>query len=364
MSVDKIVAELSKDFGSKVFKASEAPPVKVISTGVTSLDVATGIGGYPRGTLVEVFGRESSGKTALLLYTMAEVHKNKGFTALVNLESGITKEGWLNWAVSIAPPYFDPERLVIINPEPGTEALRAFSKMIASGAFDVIGYDSIGAMSTDKELMVGESKQAYGQSALVTQLIKQAAKFAWEKQCVPIMLNQIRDDQVGNYTMEKAPGGHAKDHFATLRIHLKTSPADFKRSMGTGATIKMDGEDIVAGFRVNSTIIKNKVGAPRRRAGWNYWNYPSPHGVLGIDTFQNTVDVALQRGAIEKRGGWYYHDEFPDGKLNGGPAVTNFLRENEPVMQDIRQVLVLDAYRNDGDVMQDDAREVLADTVS
>ena len=338
--------------------------MKVISSGITSLDVATGVGGFPRGTLVEIFGRESAGKTALLLYTMAEVHKNKGFTALVNLESGITKEGWLNWAVSIAPPYFDPERLVIINPTPGTEALRAFSKMIASGAFDVIGYDSIGAMSTDKELKVGEAKQAYGQSALVTQLIKQAARFAYDTQCVPIMLNQIRDEAAGNYVLEKAPGGHAKDHFATLRIHLKTSTADFKRTMGTGALINMDGEEIVAGFRVNSTIVKNKVGAPRRKAGWNYWNYKSPHGVLGIDTFQNTVDVALQRGALEKRGSWFVHEAFPDGKLQGQPAVSAFLRDNPAVMDELRQKLVLDAFNGDGDMMEEEPREVLADTVS
>lgn len=362
MSFDNIRTELEKDFGGRVFKASEAPPVKVISTGVTTLDVATGIGGFPRGTLVEVFGRESSGKTALMLYTMAEAHKNNGFTGLVNLESGITKEGWLDWAVSIAPPYFDPERVLIVNPNPGTEAILAFSKMIASGAFDVIGYDSIGAMSTDKELKVGEAKQAYGQSALVTQLIKQAAHFAYEKQCVPIMLNQIRDDAAGQYVIEKAPGGRAKDHFATLRVHLKSSPADFKKTMGTGATVKVDGEDIVAGFRVNATIVKNKVGAPRRKAGWNYWNYRSPAGVMGIDTFQATVDSALQSGLFEKAGAWYRHASFPDGKLNGGVKVTEFLRENPNVMEDVRRELVMKAYNERGNVMEAD-RETLADAV-
>lgn len=242
MSIDNILKELQKDYGTRVFKASEAPPVRVISSGVPTLDVATGVGGWPRGTLVEIFGRESSGKTALLLYTMAEAHKNNGFTALINLESGITAEGWLRWAVEIAPPHFDPERVLIANTHPGTESIIAFSKMIASGAFDVIGYDSIGAMSTDKELQVGQAKQAYGQSAMVTQLIKQAAYYAQDKECVPIMLNQIRDDAAGNYVIEKAPGGHAKDHFATLRVHLKTSQAEFKKS--PGAIIKdRGGED-------------------------------------------------------------------------------------------------------------------------
>lgn len=359
MSVDSIIKELEKDFGTRIFKASEAPPVKVISTGVATLDVATGVGGLPRGTLTEVFGRESSGKTALLLSVMAEAHKNQGFTALVNLESGITKEGWLDWAVSIAPPYFDPERVVIINSHPGTESISAFSKLIASGAFDVIGYDSIGAMSTDKELQVGQSKQAYGQSALVTQLIKQAAWYAYEKQCVPIMLNQIRDDAAGNYVIEKAPGGHAKDHFATLRIHLKTSnSAEVRKSMGS---VKIGDEDVVRGFRVNARIVKNKVGSPRRAAGWNYWNYQSPDGVLGIDRFQALVDAALQGNAFERAGAWYRHPSFPDGKLNGGVAVTNFLRENPDVMEEVRRDLIMQAYKEKGNIMEE--RETLADVV-
>jgi recombination protein RecA len=358
--IDKIAAELSKDFGAKVFKASEAPPVKVISTGITSLDVATGIGGFPRGTLVEVYGRESAGKTALALYTMAEVHRNKGFTALVNLESNITQEGWLNWAEAITPSYFDPARLLIINPSPGSEALIAFSKLIASGAFDLIAYDSIGAMSTDKELRVGEAKQAYGQSALVTQLIKQAALYAYDKQCVAMVLNQIRDDAAGTYILEKAPGGHAKDHFATLRIHLKTSSAGITAvDIGDGAYHKERPY-----FRVNAKIKKNKVGAPRRAAGWNYWDYRSPDGVLGIDTFQDTVDVALRRGMFERRGAWFYSDVFPDGKLNGGVAVSNFLRANPDVMTDVRKELVMKAYNNEGNVMDEEAREVLTDAVT
>lgn len=355
MSVDKIVAELSKDFGDRVFKASEAPPVKVIPTGITSLDVATGIGGWPRGTLAEIYGRESSGKTALALYTMAEVHKRQGFTALINLESNITQEGWLDWATAIAPSYFEPERLVIVNSAPGTESLKAFGKLIGSGAFDVIAYDSIGAMSTDKELEIGQAKQAFGQSALVTQLIKQAAYYAYDKQCVALLLNQIRDDTAGTYILEKAPGGHAKDHFATLRVHLKTSNKDSVKQ-------KVDGEEIQVSFRVNAQIVKNKVGAPRRKAGWNYWNFPSPDGVVGIDTFQDTVDVALQRSLLERRGAWYYHPSFPDGQLQGGLAVTSFLRENPDVMDEIRRQLVIQAFNNEGNIMEAE-REVLTDAV-
>jgi recombination protein RecA len=353
--MDKIIEDLRKDLGDRVFKASEAPPVQVISTGITSLDVATGVGGWPRGVLVEVYGRESVGKTAMALHTMAGVHKNGGFSALVNLESNITKEGWLDWAVKIAPEGFDPERTLIVNADPGSESITVFSKLIASGGFDVVVYDSIGAMSTDKELKIGESKQAYGQSAQVTQLIKQAAKYAYEKQCVAFLINQVRDDAAGRYVIEKAPGGHAKDHFATLRVHLKPSWRD-------APVGDVDGEKEKLGFRVNAIIEKNKVGSPRRKAGWNYWDYPSPNGVIGIDTFQDTVDVALRMGTLERRGAWFYNDNFPNGKLNGGVAVTNFLRESPDFMEEVRKQMVINAFHSNGNIMED-TREVLADAV-
>jgi recombination protein RecA len=358
--IEKILADLQKDLGDRAFLASEAPNVKIISSGIMSLDIATGVGGWPRGTLVEIFGRESSGKTAMTLHTMAQVHKNNGFTALINLESGITKEGWLDWATSIAPPGFDPKRLVIVNANPGTEALTMFGKMIASGGFDVIVYDSIGAMSTDKELEVGEKKQSYGQSALVTQLIKQAAHFAYTKQCVPIMLNQIRDQAAGTFVLEKAPGGHAKDHFATLRVHLKTTNKGFKR-------IKMpyadtDDPDEYPGFRVGARLIKNKVGAPRRSASWNYWNYQSPDGVLGIDIFQDAVDCALRYGAVRKTGSWFQSDDFPDGKLHGGDKVVDFFRAHPELFEKIRRDLVMQAFNKQGNIMEEE-RETLVDDI-
>jgi recombination protein RecA len=187
-------------------------------------------------------------------------------------------------------------------------------------------------------------------------LIKQAAKYAYDTQCVPILINQIRDDAAGQYVIEKAPGGHAKDHFATLRIHLKSSNKDAPKG-------KIDGEDTQLGFRVNAKIVKNKVGAPRRVAGWNYWNFPSPDGVLGIDTFQDTVDVALRMGIFERAGAWYRHELFPDGKLNGGVAVTSFLRNHPDVMEQLKRDLVIKAYHKEGNVMEEE-REVLADVVA
>ena len=351
---EKAIADARGNFGERSFLASEAPPVKVISTGIATLDVATGVGGWPRGTLVEVYGRESVGKTAMALHTIAEVHKAKGFACLINLESNITQEGWLQWATSIAPLGFDPERLQIINAEPGTEALAAFGKMIASGAFDVIVYDSLGAMSTDKELQPGEAKQAYGQSALVTQLVKQAAKFAYDQECVALLLNQIRDATAGNYVIEKAPGGHAKDHFASLRVNLKPSYTGWTRSVDMG-----EGEKDYPGFRVVARLQKNKVGAPKRRAGWNYWNVPSPEGIVGIDAFGAFVDVALQKSAFKKAGNWYYHESFPDGKLNGGVAVTSFLRGRPDIVEEIRRDLVMQEFKTAGNVMEE--REVLVD---
>lgn len=321
--------------------------MKVIPTGITSLDIATGVGGWPRGVVVEIFGRESAGKTALALYSMAEVHRMGGYTCLVNLESNITKEGWLNWAESITPDYFDPDRLQVYNVDAGKEAVEVFGKAIASNAFDLIVYDSIGAMSTDAELIPGNKKQAYGQSAAVTQLVKQSAKYAQERECVPIFLNHIRDQEAGNFTLEKAPGGHAKDHFATLRVHLKTT--DFKMAKG-----KVDGEEIKLNFRVTARMVKNKVGAPHRVAGWNYWNYPSPEGVVGIDHFQDYMDMVLRTNQLAKDGSWYKHELFPDGKLQGGPAAIEFFKKNPEAAEELRRKMVMDSYNAIGNIMEEE----------
>jgi hypothetical protein len=104
------------------------------------------------------------------------------------------------------------------------------------------------------------------------------------------------------------------------------------------------------------------VGSPRRKAGWNFWNYPSPEGVIGIDAFGSTIDTALQKGLFQKSGNWYVHPEFPGGKLNGGAQVKSFLRENPDLAEAIRRDLVMREFNKVGNIME--AKETLADVAS
>jgi recombination protein RecA len=254
------------------------------------------------------------------------------------------------------------DKVLIEDADLGQESVDLFGKLIASNAFDVVVFDSIGAMGTDKELEVGNAKQAYGQSSMVTQMIKQAARYARKTDCVPILLNQIRDQQAGTFTLEKAPGGHAKDHFATLRLHLKPNKGDFK-----GKLIDVDNFKVDAGYRVRAQLVKSKVGSPRRSAGWNFWNYETPENEYGFDRVQDIIDTSLQSGAIRKSGAWLYHDDFPDGKLQGKPALKEFILKEPKVIETLRRDMVTKAYNTIGNVMDDgadtDAFDVIKDPV-
>lgn len=257
------------------------------------------------------------------------------------------------------------DRVLVQDADLGQESVDLFGRLIESNAFDVVVFDSVGAMGTDKELIVGNAKQAYGQSAMVTQMVKQAARFARKSECVPIILNQIRDQQAGTFTLEKAPGGHAKDHFATLRVHLKPNKQDFK-----GELIKVDNFKVDAGYRVRAQLVKSKVGSPRRSAGWNFWNYATADHEYGFDRVQDILDTALQTGVISQGGAWFKHPDFPGGKLQGKDAVRDYIVANPDKTEELRRNMILAAYNTVGNIMEEtnngvvhDAFDVVADPV-
>lgn len=324
--------------------------MEVVSTGVAGLDYITGVGGIPRGTIVEIFGRESVGKTSLSYYVMREhqraLSKPDRGVAFVNLEGNFSA----GWAKQIAG--IELESLIVAAPSPGSEAVEITSKMVNSGGIDLIVFDSIGAMVGDKEIQPGEKKQAGGQSALVTHMIDQVLVPAYQNKCTVVFLNQVRDVFSAMYPMEESPGGHAAKHAAAMRFHLKPGRDKIE---GT-----VDGEKVQIMGRVTCKMKKNKVGAPNRMTAWNFWNYPSPDGIVGIDTTQDIIDVAMRSNLIKRAGAWYQHEEFPDGKIMGAKGVTEFLRENGEALEQIRRETVTHGIVSNN---QQDAsvREVLTD---
>lgn len=327
--VDNLLDKLKKDFGpDKVYRSNEAPDVEIISTGSVSLDFATGVGGIPKGTIVEIFGRESVGKTGLAYAMIAQVQKQGGVPVFINLEGNYDAD----WAARSAG--VKPEDLVVIAPAPGSEAVTALAKVVNSGAADLVVFDSVGAMVGDNEQIPGEKKQAGGQSALVTHMVKMIAVPASANGTTVVFLNQIRAVFSSMYPMEESPGGMAVKHMAALRIHLKPGKEKYEGIV--------HGEKMQIGFRVNALVKKNKVGAPRQVAGWNFWNYPNPQGVVGIDNHQEIIDLAMRLNIITRAGAYFTHEVFEEDKngkrqIQGAANVADFLLNNPEAQEKVRK---------------------------
>lgn len=341
------LTDLKKKFGDDKFVTlSEAPKVKVVSTGSVSLDFAVGVGGLPLGRVVEVFGAESVGKTALSYYMIGQHLRAFPDKAayFINIEGGFD---W-KWAKALAPNIDD--RLVVASPSPGEESVHMAAHMVASGKASIVVYDSVGAMLTEKESQPGEKQQAGGQSRLVTHMAKLTTTPAERTETTFVILNQLRDTfAVQNAFATHSPGGRALRHQAAIRILLKRANQQFKA--------KVNGEEIEVGFRCSAIVKKNKAGAPNEVAGWNFYNRPlifnggtsvtlDPNGTLGIDTKQEIIDLGLNTGVIEQRsGGYYHHSTFPEdnkgeNRIRSRDSVVEFLLANPDVQEVIRQDLM------------------------
>jgi len=321
---DKLLAQLKKDLGDdKAYAASEVPDVKVISTGSVTLDFATGIGGFARGTLNEVFGPESIGKTTLSYYMIAEAQKCGLYGAFVNLEGRFSAA----WANKVAGVNLD--ELLVVSPDPGSEAVETTAKIVNSGGIGIVIFDSIGAMVGDREQEPGEKKQAGGQSALVTQMVKMLLVPAARNLTTVVFLNQVRDVFGAAVPMVESPGGHALKHAASIRVQLKPTRDKIYDTIA--------GEKKEVGYRVAAFVKKNKLAAPKQVANYQFVHDQVDGLTLGIDRSGEVIDLALRLAIIERAGAMYRHDTFPDGQIKGKDATIEFIRSDEQVFNKIRR---------------------------
>jgi recombination protein RecA len=333
---EKLLAQLKKDLGDeKAYAASEVPNVEVISTGSIGLDFATGIGGFARGSLNEVFGPEGIGKTTLSYYMIAEAQKKGLYAAFLNLEGRFSAQ----WAKKVANVNLD--NLLVAAPDPGSEAVETAAKIVNSGGVGVLVFDSIGAMVGDKESIPGEKKQVGGQSALVTQMVSMLLIPAARNGTTVIFLNQVRDVFGAAVPMVESPGGHALKHSASIRVQLKPTRDKILEVV--------NGEKKEVGYRVAAFIKKNKLAAPKQVANWQFVTDEVPGLPLGIDRVGEVIDLALRLNVVERGGAMYRHETFPDGSIKGKDAVIEFIRENENVYEQIRQeVMALAGKQKEG----------------
>jgi len=320
---------MQKKHGPDVFHAADkTPPYDVCSTGSYALDFATGVGGFPRGFLVEVFSKESVGKTSLSYYSIAEAQRMGTYCAFINLEGRFDED----WARQLG---VDIGKLHVANPGHGQNAADILYECVDSGVIRHIVFDSVGAMLGEEELD-GKDRVA-GQAKLVTGMVKRVLAKAWRNRCTVVFLNQARADMHSMIPGQvESPGGYAIRHACSMRILLK-------RHEGYKGVV--DGAKKEIGFRTTATLRKNKAGAsPKRVASWDFYTDAVDGHEVGIDHTEEIMSVCANPGVniIERAGAYYHHPSFPadkkgEHKIQSRESVVEFLRANPESVTAIRE---------------------------
>jgi len=310
MTLDKI----DKDFGKgSVMKLGEkqGQDIAVVSTGSLGLDVALGVGGFPRGRIIEIYGPESSGKTTIAIHTIAEAQKQGGICAIIDAEHAFDASYARRLGV-------DVDNLLISQPDYGEQALEIAERLILSGALDVVVIDSVAALVPKSELEgeMGDSKMGL-QARLMSQAMRKLTATIARTKCTCIFINQLREKigvMFGN--PETTTGGNALKFYSSVRLDI--------RRIGQ---IK-DG-DTATGNRTRVKVVKNKVAPPFRQV-----EFDIVFGE-GISKVGEIIDMGVDMGILNKSGSWY---SYGDNKIGQGrDAVKNFLKDNPEFSVEIEE---------------------------
>ena len=313
-ALEAAMGQIEKQFGKgSVMKLGEfkAMEVEAIPTGALSLDIALGIGGVPRGRIIEVFGPESSGKTTLALHVIAEAQKAGGEAAFIDAEHALDPVYAKKLGVDI-------DNLIVSQPDTGEQALEITEALVRSGALDVIVVDSVAALVPKAEIDgdMGDSHMGL-QARLMSQALRKLAGAINKSKTVLIFINQLREKigiMFGN--PETTTGGRALKFYASVRMDIRKIE-----------NIKQDGE--VKGNRVRVKVIKNKVAPPFREA-----EFDIVYG-QGISKEGNILDMAVNLDIVEKAGSWFSYNGERIGQ--GRENVKRYLHENPEMLEDIEE---------------------------
>ncbi|MBZ1356655.1 MAG: recombinase RecA [Candidatus Nealsonbacteria bacterium] len=317
LGLKESIEEIKQRFGEgAIMKMRDvrAVDVDVIPTGAVSLDAALGVGGIPRGRVIEIFGPESSGKTTLALHILAEAQKMGGVGAFIDAENALDPDYAKKIGVNI-------DELLISQPDSGEQALQIVEALVRSEEVDVIVIDSVAALAPKAEIAgeVGDFQIGL-QARLMSSALRKLSGIIFKTKTSVIFLNQTRMKigvMFGN--PETTSGGLALKFYSSVRIDLRRI-----------AQIKQ-GEEIV-GNRAKAKIVKNKVAAPFRVAEFDiYYNE-------GISYFGDILNIGVKEGVIKKAGSWYQYGDIKLGQGTDGAKV--FLKENPKVTQEIRDIFM------------------------
>ena len=311
-ALDMALAQIERQFGEgAVMKMSDRGQMKVeaVSSGNLAIDVALGIGGLPRGRVVEIYGPEASGKSTLAMHVVAEAQRTGGICAYVDAEHAMDPDYAKNIGV-------DVDELLISQPDTGEQALEITDMLIRSGAIDVVVIDSVAALTPRAEIEGEMGDTHVGlQARLMSQALRKLTANLSKTKTIVIFINQLRE-KIGVMfgSPETTPGGRALKFYSSIRIDIRRIEA-----------IKSDGE--VTGSRTRIKVVKNKVAPPFRQAEFDIM-----YG-KGISREGSLIDVGVEQGIVKKSGAWYTYEGEQLGQ--GRENAKQFLTANPEIMVEI-----------------------------
>ncbi len=316
-AVELAIGQIEKQFGKgAIMRLGEAGPARgidAIPSGALSLDVALGVGGYPRGRVVEIFGPESSGKTTLALHAVAEAQKKGGIAAFIDAEHALDVGYARRLGVNV-------DDLLVSQPDTGEQALEITELLVRSNAVDVGVVDSVAALVPRAEIEgeMGDSHVGL-QARLMSQALRKLTATISKTRTLVIFINQIRMKigvMFGN--PETTTGGNALKFYSSVRLDVRRVGA-------------IKDADQVVGNRTRVTVVKNKVAPPFRRAEFDILYNE------GVSRTGDLLDLAVDQGVVDKRGAWYTYGETRIGQ--GRENVRRFLKENPDILAEIERAV-------------------------
>ncbi len=312
-ALDAAIGKIQKDYGQgaimKLGDSLSQMNIEAIPTGSLSLDIALGVGGIPKGRIIEIYGPESSGKTTVALHMVAQAQKMGGIAGFVDAEHALDPQYAKNLGVDI-------DNLYISQPDNGEQALEIAETMVRSGAMDIVIVDSVAALVPKAEIdgEMGDSHVGL-QARLMSQALRKLAGAINKSKCIVVFINQLRE-KVGIMfgSPETTTGGRALKFYASVRLDVRRIE-----------TLKQSGEFI--GNRTRIKVVKNKVAPPFKEAEFDIM-----YG-KGISREGDILDLAANEDIVIKSGGWYSYNDARLG--NGRENVKNYLREHPELMNEI-----------------------------
>lgn len=307
--------KLDKAYGKgTVMKMSDQAVVDVeaIPSGSLGLDIALGVGGYPRGRVIEIYGPESSGKTTLTLHAIAEAQKAGGIAAFIDAEHAFDRFYAEKLGVDI-------DNLIISQPDNGEQALEIADNLIRSGAIDIVVVDSVAALTPKSEIEgeMGDSKMGL-HARLMSQALRKLTASISKTNCTVIFINQLREKigvMFGN--PETTTGGNALKFYASVRLDIRRS-TQIKQTDGT-----------VAGNKTRVKVVKNKVAPPFKTAEFDIM-----YGE-GVSKVGEILDIAVEHEIVKKSGSWFSYDDTKLGQ--GRDAVKALIKDNPELMDELEE---------------------------